>query len=47
MVRLLGMLKLFAEGAHPTVYDLAARYHVRRETVYRDLHALARIMRER
>jgi predicted DNA-binding transcriptional regulator YafY len=40
MVRLLGMLKLFAEGARPTVYDLAARYHVRRETVYRDLHAL-------
>src|SRR5204862_2962563 len=40
MVRLLGMLKLFAEGARPSVYDLAARFHVRRETVYRDLHTL-------
>ena len=40
MVRLLGMLKVFAEGARPTVYDLAARFRVRRETIYRDLHTL-------
>lgn len=40
VVRVLGILKLLAEGARPTVYDLAARFHTRRETIYRDLHAL-------
>ena len=40
MVSVLGILKLLAEGARPTVYELAARFGTRRETIYRDLHAL-------
>lgn len=40
LVRLLSIAKLLAEGARLTVYDLAARFRVRRESIYRDLHAL-------
>jgi predicted DNA-binding transcriptional regulator YafY len=41
VVRVLGILKLLAEGApHPTGDELAARFGTRRETIYRDLHAL-------
>lgn len=40
VVRILGLLKLLSEGGRPTIYELAARYRVRRETIYQDLHAL-------
>jgi predicted DNA-binding transcriptional regulator YafY len=40
IVRVLGILKLLVDGGHPTVYELAARFRTRRETIYRDLHAL-------
>lgn len=43
VVRILGLLKLLIEGGRPTIYELAARYKVRRETIYQDLHALERI----
>ncbi|MGH7703771.1 MAG: HTH domain-containing protein, partial [Gemmatimonadales bacterium] len=43
VVRVLGLLKLLAEGSRPSVLQLAARYKVRRETIYRDLHALEAI----
>jgi predicted DNA-binding transcriptional regulator YafY len=40
VVRLLAILKTLLEGGRPTVYQLAARFGVRRETIYRDLRAL-------
>jgi hypothetical protein len=40
IVRVLGVLKTLAEGGHPTVHQLAARFKVWRETIYRDLHTL-------
>ncbi len=40
VVRLLTLLKLLRENGHPSVHDLAARFHTRRETIYRDLRAL-------
>jgi proteasome accessory factor B len=40
MVRILTILKLLVEGGRPNVRQLAARFHTRRETIYRDLHAL-------
>ncbi len=43
VVRILGILKVLAEGGRPTVYELAARFKARRETIYRDLHALEEI----
>lgn len=43
VVRLLGLLKTLAEGGRPTVYELAARFKTRRETIYRDLRALQAI----
>lgn len=43
VVRILGLLKVLAEGGRPTVYELAARFKARRETIYRDLHALEEI----
>lgn len=43
VVRILGILKLLTEGGRPTVHSLAARFRVRRETIYRDLHALEAI----
>jgi proteasome accessory factor B len=43
VVRILGLLKLLIEGGRPTIYELAARYKVRRETIYQDLHALESI----
>lgn len=43
VVRILALLKALAEGGHPTVYQLAARFKARRETIYRDLHALEEI----
>src|SRR5436309_8303413 len=40
VVRILGLLKTLIEGGRPTVHQLAARFKTRRETIYRDLHAL-------
>lgn len=40
MVRLLGILGVLLEGGRPTVRELAERFGTRRETIYRDLHAL-------
>ena len=38
VVRLLTHLKTLKEGGRPSVHDLAARFHTRRESIYRDLH---------
>jgi len=43
VVRLLTLLKLLKEGGRPSIHDLAARFHTRRETIYRDLRALQAI----
>jgi len=43
MVRLLTLLKVLNEGGRPSIYELAARFHTRRETIYRDLRALQAI----
>ncbi len=43
VVRLLTLLKLLRENGHPSVHDLAARFHTRRETIYRDLRALQEV----
>jgi len=43
VVRILGILKTLAEGGRPSVYQLAARFKTRRETIYRDLRALQEI----
>jgi predicted DNA-binding transcriptional regulator YafY len=43
VVRLLTLLKLLKEGGRPSIHDLAARFHTRRETIYRDLRALQTI----
>ena len=43
VVRILGLLKTLIEGGRPTVHQLAARFKTRRETIYRDLHALEAI----
>jgi predicted DNA-binding transcriptional regulator YafY len=43
VVRILGILKTLMEGGRPTVYQLAARFKTRRETIYRDLRALQEI----
>jgi predicted DNA-binding transcriptional regulator YafY len=40
VVRLLTLLRMLKDGGHPSVHDLAARFHARRETIYRDLRAL-------
>ncbi len=40
VIRLLGLLKALQDGECLHVAQLAARFHVRRETVYRDLRAL-------
>jgi DNA-binding transcriptional ArsR family regulator len=45
VVRILGILKMLAEGGRLNVYQLAARFRVRRETIYRDLKALADVDR--
>lgn len=42
-MRLLTLLKLLKENGHPSVHDLAARFHTRRETIYRDLRALQEV----
>lgn len=39
-MRLLGILRILLDGGRPTVHQLAARFHTRRETIYRDLRAL-------
>jgi len=39
-VRILGLLGTLLEGGRPSVHQLAARFHTRRETIYRDLRAL-------
>jgi predicted DNA-binding transcriptional regulator YafY len=38
-VRILGILKILAEGGRPTVYELAGCFKTRRETIYRDIDA--------
>jgi predicted DNA-binding transcriptional regulator YafY len=43
VVRILGILKILAEGGRPTVYELAARFKTRRETIYRDLRTLGEV----
>lgn len=43
VVRLLTLLKVLKEGGRPSIYELAARFHTRRETIYRDLRALQAI----
>lgn len=43
VVRLLTLLRILKEGGRPSIYELAARFHIRRETVYRDLRALQAI----
>lgn len=43
VVRVLGLLKTLTEGGHPTIYQLAARFKTRRETIYRDIHTLEAI----
>lgn len=43
VVRVLGILKILVEGGRPTVYDLAARFKTRRETIYRDLRTLGEV----
>jgi predicted DNA-binding transcriptional regulator YafY len=43
VVRILGILKILVEGGRPTVYDLAARFRTRRETIYRDLRTLGEV----
>ena len=40
MVRILALARLLMEGASPTIYQLAARFKTRRETIYRDLRTL-------
>ncbi len=43
MVRLVTLIKMLKEGGRPSVYELAARFLVRRETIYRDLRALQEV----
>ena len=43
VVRLLTLLRLLKDGGRPSVHDLAARFHTRRETIYRDLRALQEV----
>lgn len=40
VIRLLGLLKALQHGERPYVEQLAGRFHVRRETIYRDIRAL-------
>jgi predicted DNA-binding transcriptional regulator YafY len=40
IVRVLGVLGILLEGGRPSVPELAARFHTRRETIYRDLRVL-------
>jgi proteasome accessory factor B len=40
IVRILALLRVLGQGRRPTVYELAAEFHTRRETIYRDLRAL-------
>src|SRR3954471_22098610 len=40
IVRILALLRMLAQGGSPTVHELAAEFHTRRETIYRDLKAL-------
>ena len=40
IIRVLGLLKALQEGKRPHVNELAARFQVRRETIYRDIGVL-------
>ena len=40
IVRILSLLRVLAQGATPSVHELAARFGTRRETIYRDLRVL-------
>jgi predicted DNA-binding transcriptional regulator YafY len=40
IIRVLTLLRTLKEGGRPTVHTLAARFHTRRETIYRDLKVL-------
>jgi hypothetical protein len=42
ILRILGSLRTLSEGDRPTVYQLAARCRVQRESIYRDLPSLVR-----
>jgi len=37
IVRVLTLLRTLKEGGRPSIHTLAARFHTRRETIYRDL----------
>jgi predicted DNA-binding transcriptional regulator YafY len=43
IVRVLTLLRTLKEGGRPTVHTLAARFHTRRETIYRDLKVLQEV----
>jgi predicted DNA-binding transcriptional regulator YafY len=43
VIRLLTLLRLISNGTTPTVYALAARFKVRRESIYRDLKVLQEV----
>jgi predicted DNA-binding transcriptional regulator YafY len=43
IVRVVAILRILLEGGRPSVYQLAARFKTRRETIYRHLHALEAI----
>ena len=40
MVRIIALVRILMEGGSQTIYQLAARFKTRRETIYRDLRAL-------
>ena len=40
IVRILALLRMLGQGRTPTVHELAAEFHTRRETIYRDLRVL-------
>jgi proteasome accessory factor B len=43
IVRVLGILRILLDGGRPSVRDLARRFGVRRETIYRDLRTLEQL----
>ena len=43
IVRVLTLLRTLKEGGRPSVHTLAARFHTRRETIYRDLKVLQEV----
>lgn len=43
VVRVLALLRMLKDGDRPSLHDLAALFHTRRETIYRDLRALQEV----